>query len=45
MSGTYFPPIYEEGEEDAEDNQEGGLNTIVMTVPQASGKEAAIDQL
>ena len=45
LPGTYFPPIYEEGEEDPEDDEEGGLNTIVMTVPQASGKEAAIDQL
>ena len=34
-----------DGEEDAEDDKEGGLNTMVMTVPQASGKEAAIDQL
>ena len=45
MPGTYFPPIPEEGEEDPEDDEEGGLNTIVMTVPQASRKEAAIDQL
>ena len=43
LPGTYFPPMYEEGKEDPEDDQEGGLNTMVMTVPQTSGKEAALD--